>query len=247
VNTSFALAEFAILRSADFWADRRGNLLTAPVTGQPLGDWLQGVTGRVDTWYDQTINGYHMSNTLGNQPAINLTTTPYSVAFSGGTTTWLYNSSVPFNFGAGSFTLRYVVSNNTGGSVLFKGVGLTFVWNVAAYEKYFWLGNGAGGLGTTVGNYPSQVGNGENYSISNTAISGKSSVVHKATSRTNVPIYINGTVTGLAMNNINMQNDPGNYLIMGRGGDTAAYIGNIFELQLFSTPLSDTDRLLLEN
>ena len=247
VNTSFALAEFAVLRSSDFWADRRGNLLTAPVTGQPLGDWLQGVTGRVDTWYDQTVNGYHMSNTLGNQPAINLTTTPYSVAFTGGTSNWLYNSSVPLNFGSGSFTLRYVVSNNTGGSVLFKGVGLTFVWNVTAYEKYFWLGNGAGGLGTTVGNYPSQVGNAENYSISNTAISGKSSVVHKAVSKTSVPIYINGTVTGLTMNNINMQNDPGNYLILGRGGDTAAYIGNIFELQLFSTPLSDTDRLLLEN
>jgi hypothetical protein len=245
-NTSFALAEFSMLRSADFWADRRGNLLTSPVTGQPIGTWLQGATGLVDTWYDQTVNGYHMANTLNNQPAINLTTTPYSVAFSGGTTTWLYNSSVPFNFGAGSFTLRYVVSNNTGGCVLFKAIGTAFTW-VTGYEKYFWLGNGAGGLGTTVGNYPSQVGNSENYSISNTAISGKSSVVHKATSTTNVPIYINGTVTGLTMNNIIMQNDPGNYLILGRGGDTAAYIGNVFELQLFSTALSDTDRLLLEN
>ena len=246
VNTSFALAEFAVLRTSDFWADRLGNLLSAPVTGQPLGDWLQGVTGRVDTWYDQSVNGYHMANTLGNQPAINLTTTPYSVAFSGGTTTWLYNSSVPFNFGAGSFTLRYVVSNNTGGCVLFKAIGTAFTW-VTGYEKYFWLGNGATNNGTTVGNYPSQVGNSENYSISNTAISGKSSVVHKATSKTNVPIYINGTVTGLTSSGISMQNDPGNYLILGRGGDTAAYIGNIFELQLFSTPLSDTDRLLLEN
>jgi len=245
VNTSFALAEFNILRTTDLWADRRGNLLTSPVTGQPIGTWLQGATGLVDTWYDQSVNGYHMANTLNNQPAINLTTTPYSVAFSGGTTTWLYNSSVPLNFGSGSFTLRYVVSNNTGGCVLFKAIGTAFTW-VTGYEKYFWLGNGAGGLGTTVGNYPSQVGNGENYSISNTAISGKSSVVHKATSTTNVPIYINGIVTGLTMNNIVMQNDPGNYLILGRGGNTAAYIGNIFELQLFSTPLSDVDRFVLE-
>ena len=70
-NTSFALAEFAILRTSDFWADRRGNLLTAPVTGQPLGDWLQGVTGLVDTWYDQTGAGNHATQTnLAIQPLI---------------------------------------------------------------------------------------------------------------------------------------------------------------------------------
>jgi hypothetical protein len=71
VNTSFALAEFNVLRSADFWADRRGNLLSAPVTGQPLGDWLQGVTGLVETWYDQSPAGNHATQAnLGIQPII---------------------------------------------------------------------------------------------------------------------------------------------------------------------------------
>jgi len=38
----------------DFYADRLGNLLTAPVTGQFLASWLGGATGYVTTWYDQS-------------------------------------------------------------------------------------------------------------------------------------------------------------------------------------------------
>ena len=44
-----------------------------------------------------------------------------------------------------------------------------------------------------------------------------------------------------------MSNDPGNFLIIGRGGANSNYIGNIFEIELFSTRLSDADRLALEN
>jgi hypothetical protein len=45
----------------DFYADRLGNLLTAPVTGQSLSDWLGGSTGTVATWYDQSGRGNHVS------------------------------------------------------------------------------------------------------------------------------------------------------------------------------------------
>ena len=54
----------------DFWADRLGNLLTAPVTGQPLQNWLGGSTGNVVTWYDQTGNG---RNATGTQATIRQT------------------------------------------------------------------------------------------------------------------------------------------------------------------------------
>ena len=57
--------------SQDFYADRLGNLLTAPVTGQTLSSWLGGATGYVATWYDQSGKGNDASQaTLANQPTI---------------------------------------------------------------------------------------------------------------------------------------------------------------------------------
>jgi hypothetical protein len=51
----------------DFWADRLGNLLTAPVSGQTLQNWLGGSSGNVVTWYDQSSNG---RNATGTQSTI---------------------------------------------------------------------------------------------------------------------------------------------------------------------------------
>jgi len=51
----------------DFYADRLGNLLTAPVTGQFLESWLGSATGNVVTWYDQTGAG---RNATGTQATI---------------------------------------------------------------------------------------------------------------------------------------------------------------------------------
>lgn len=53
--------------SADFYADSLGNLLTAPVTGQLLQDWLGSSTGNIVTWYDQSGNG---RNATGTQATI---------------------------------------------------------------------------------------------------------------------------------------------------------------------------------
>jgi len=47
----------------DFYADRLGNLLTAPVTGQSLSRWLGGETGYVATWYDQSGKGKDATQT----------------------------------------------------------------------------------------------------------------------------------------------------------------------------------------
>jgi hypothetical protein len=57
--------------ATDFYADRLGNLLTAPVTGQSLANWLGGATGYVTTWYDQSGRGNHATQvTAANQPVI---------------------------------------------------------------------------------------------------------------------------------------------------------------------------------
>jgi hypothetical protein len=102
-NTSFALAEFVILRAADFWADRLGNLLTAPVIGQRIQDWLGGATGYVSTWYDQSGAGNNMNQTnLANQPTIQRATKGggYMIVFSSSAANYFIGPS-------------YTVLNNT--------------------------------------------------------------------------------------------------------------------------------------
>jgi hypothetical protein len=54
--------------ATDFYADRLGNLLTAPVTGQSLVNWQaqasSNMTPYVTTWYDQSGQGRHATGTL---------------------------------------------------------------------------------------------------------------------------------------------------------------------------------------
>lgn len=55
----------------DFYADRLGNLLAAPVTGQTLQNWLGGAGANVVTWYDQSGRGNHATQaTAANQPTV---------------------------------------------------------------------------------------------------------------------------------------------------------------------------------
>lgn len=56
-----SIGELILNVNQDFYADRLGNLLTAPITGQTLSSWLGGATGYVATWYDQSGKGNHMS------------------------------------------------------------------------------------------------------------------------------------------------------------------------------------------
>jgi hypothetical protein len=71
LNTSFSIAEMVISTTQDFYADERGNLLTAPVVGTTLQNWLGGATGYVTKWYDQSGRGNDaIQNTAANQPII---------------------------------------------------------------------------------------------------------------------------------------------------------------------------------
>ena len=235
--------------TSDFYADPSGVLTTgANNNGQTLISWLGGAIGYITTWYDQSGNGLHMTQaTLSKMPIVDTSTIPYSVKFNG-TSTWMYNPSCTFNFGGGSFTVRYAVSNNVGGCILYKAVGTSFSWNFSN-EKKFWLGDGSTNE-TSRGNYPCQVGYAESYQLSSTAIpvstTSRVSIVHKAMAVNSVPIYINTTATTVG-SSIYMSTDPGNYLIIGNGGQAAYYQGNIFELEIFSTQLSDADRIILDN
>jgi hypothetical protein len=147
-----------------------------------------------------------------------------------------------------------VVSNTTGGVVILKGAAGVNVWN-ANYKKW-WFGDGTTGEGTgNRGLYPESVGNSESWTYAaNPITTAKTSVTYKATSTTAISIYVNGSSVALGLNNRVMASDPSNYLYIGNGGGSSGsgtwptpFIGNIHEIQIFSTALSDADRLVLEN
>jgi len=56
----------------DFYADRNGSLGTSlSGTGTPLISWLDGATGHVSVWYDQSGAGHHATQTDPNlQPIL---------------------------------------------------------------------------------------------------------------------------------------------------------------------------------
>ena len=94
----------------DFYADRLGNLLTAPVVGQSLANWLGGATGYVTTWYDQSGRGNDASQgTAANQPIIQRATKGpgYMVVFNG------VNGTTNFGLNFGTYNLL----NNTSYSI----------------------------------------------------------------------------------------------------------------------------------
>ena len=105
----------------DFWADAQGNLLTAPVTGQLLQNWLGSASGNVITWYDQSGAGNHTIQGVGtaaNQPVIvnSPTGNGYVPQFTSPGTAKFLTMNTNLNLGAidGSYTKSvwtYVTSN----------------------------------------------------------------------------------------------------------------------------------------
>ena len=229
----------------DFWADRLGNLLTAPVTGTPISTWLAGSTGNVVTWYDQSGSGKNMAQTTASlQPTINLTTTPASIVFTGnGTTSGQYfQNTVPFTFNFGTnyqYTIRAVVNNTVGGCLVYKGTS-GFPWNQAGLKKW-WLG-AINGSEASTGGYPNLVGWAEGYVYGQSAItSAKSSVTWSSSAFSSVTLYENASSVSVSYNRGGANSDPGSYLYIGAGGNSAYYNGNVYEIEIFSSTLGSSD------
>jgi hypothetical protein len=233
----------------DFYADRLGNLLTAPVTGTDLATWLGGATGYVATWYDQLSAGNNATQgTAANQPQINLTTRPYSVIGGG----WITVPTFTFNFGTSAgYSLRMVVGNTVGGCVVYKG-NTALGWGTD--YKHWSFGPGGGSFSETAnGLFPYAVGNGENWTYSGTAITtAKTSVTYVSTGTTQnaTTVYINASQVGLngSYTTQTLASDPQTAFVIGNGGvqgSTAPFSGNIYEVIVFPKPLSASDVTIL--
>jgi hypothetical protein len=117
----------------DFYADERGNLLTAPIVGQTLANWLGGATGYVTTWYDQSGRGNHATQTTAaNQPIIQRATKGpgYMVVVNG------VNGTTSFGLNFGAYNLLNNTSYSTCGVVRRRASGAN------NNENYYLSGNG---------------------------------------------------------------------------------------------------------
>ena len=218
----------------DFYADRLGNLLTAPVTGQTLAKWLGGATGYVTTWYDQSGAGNHMScSSSANQPIFDLVNNFIDLKpsayfdVSAGTT-----GPVPFQS-----SKNYTVVFRHG---QFNGSGLFCATQNAAGPYGNLVNNFKKGTGSTYTQY--WYGN----DVNNKGVLATGNRVSYKWDGTNRSLYVNGTLadatpsSGWAQTSSSIQ-------MIGKTNFDAAMNGELYGAFMFTTALSDADRTLLEN
>lgn len=222
--------------TTDFYADRIGNLLTAPVTGQSLAGWLGGATGYVATWYDQSGAGNDaIQTTTANQPIIQKATkgVGYMVNFNG--------------------TSQFVTLSTD--STFLNGVNIT-VNAVALRTATKTSANYFFGTNTpSVNHQRFQLGFLGDTSITMQVTSSPSSITIPAYNASNEPVYYmtgglhptrvfyqNDTLGGTNSNTGRMSAPSGYSYSIGSGtqGGVYRYLGNLFELLIFTSALDQT-------
>ena len=228
----------------DFYADRLGNLLTAPVVGQSLTNWLGGATGYVTTWYDQSGSGNHATQaTTANQPVIQRATKGpgYACLFNGA------NSQV-LSCAAGTYSLlnstKYAVCvterrNNAG--------------TAGTQGGYFGLGDqSATGKGLITGYWNSQTNmeyshRGDNLDNVIPAYAGASEpircTVFDYSASTTKRVYINSLILPVTNTSYDLAATTGAVTI-GKSFATANagyYYGEMYEILIFTRSLYDLD------
>jgi hypothetical protein len=219
----------------DFYADRLGNLLTAPVVGQTLQNWLGGATGYVTTWYDQSGKGNHASQaTAANQPVIQRAT-------KGAGYSCLFNGSRRLD------GMSYTVLNGTNYSVVINERRTTSTVN------NYYIGSGNSSLnqdlilGYRYDNTLTHAQWGNDYDMTVPVYAGSSEPMRYTSytfSSTNGKfIYNNGSLLGSltdANGKTGLSSTSGNFAI-GYGYGSNYYTGEIYELIVFTQSLYDLD------
>jgi hypothetical protein len=238
VNIFYTGPTFNIRRGSDnvtqdFYANGNGDLGTAVgATGQSLAEWLGGAIPYVYYWYDQSGQGRHASQgTQASQPIYRAASK--RVDFNPSLFLNLPNGTVPMQT-TYTVTMRHGYASNTGGGLL--GAGGT---NATNYTNNFRL-DGSNGYWNYW--YFNDVGAGSAvYRPENTV-----------TFRYDGPTTAGTTYVFLNSVQINSGARSG---WLGTAGNEAIgkttvneyFNGTIYDIWIFATSLSDTDRLLIEN
>ena len=205
----------------DFYADRLGNLLTTPVTGQSISTWLGGVTGYVTTLYDQTGSNNLVQTNTSYQPTINLSTTPASINFAPSSNLALTG----YTFTASPYTL------------------VTSLSAVSAGSNALTIGTRNWGLynstGTTGGLYPGVFSAAEGRATSATALTASTKTTVAFVSPTPT-VYVGGSTvstTGTFTYSSGQDVAPGTIQVGG------TFTGQVYECSLFHSSLTASDIL----
>ena len=226
----------------DFYADERGNLLTAPVVGTSLQNWLGGATGYVTKWYDQSGRGNDASQaTAANQPIIQRATKGpgYACLFNGA------NSQV-LSCAAGTYSLL----NNTKYAVCVTERRN----NSATSGGYFGIGDASGGAayGLISGYFYSETNivyshRGDNLDNTVAAYAGASEpiryTVFDYSASTTKRVYINSSILPVTNTSYDLAAVAGPMTI-GKSFATSSssyYYGEIYEVLVFTKSLYDLD------
>ena len=250
--TSMTVYDFRIMNTVltasdivatDFYADRLGNLLTAPVTGIHLKNWLGSATGYVTTWYNQIQSGQDVSATVAaNQPTIDPV-----------------NKTIVFNGSTHSFS-----NTSTSGGLLAACVGTgtkytyTATWNktgssvarICEHEPLNTTSNQASGLSSLATTYGFSGQNNDNTLIASFTAGTQVSTVMRLnnTAAPNLRVRSNGTdysgSTGnyatLSLNNF--------WFVIGRkaSSNSEFFNGSMKNIMVFKDAISDTDTAVLD-
>jgi Concanavalin A-like lectin/glucanases superfamily/Alpha-L-arabinofuranosidase B, catalytic len=220
--------------NTDFYADRLGNLLTAPVIGQSLVNWLGGATGYIATWYDQSGKGNHATQaTAANQPKIDFINK--QIDFKPSAYFNLPNGTVPLLTAYTVISRHNTIQNVADGGIV--GAGPRFINNStnrfrrnnATYRNYWWAND------IDIGTYAA--GNVMTWKFTaETSASAGTTYVYQNSSLVN-SAYRSGWVA-----------TPGNETIGTTNGSSGELLnGELYYVFLFNSALSDTDRILVES
>jgi hypothetical protein len=220
--------------NTDFYADRLGNLLTAPVTGQPLANWLGGATGYVTTWYDQSGKGNHATQTTAaNQPKIDLTNK--QIDFKPSAYFDLPNGTVPLLKAYTVISKHNTIQNTANGGIVGGGPRGTnnitnrFRRSYTAYQNYWW------GNDIYIGTYAD--GNVMTWKFT----------AETSSSAGTTYVYQNSSLVNSAYRSGWAATTPGNETIGTTDGSYGELLnGELYYVFLFGSALSDTDRTLVE-
>jgi hypothetical protein len=241
VNTLYLGPNFRIRRGSDnfvqaFYADGAGNLGTAiGATGQPLLDWLGGSVAYVDTWYDQSLNARHATQTTWTlQPFLNLARRAVDFT-TNGTMFNLPTGTVPMNIPY-TFIARhgYMSTSVSGGIIGAGGTNTTsqcnnLMVNVSVGYYNYWFGNDA-----------------------NANLGGPSVPESVVTCRYDGPttagttyFFVNGIQTSSTARS-GWNGIPGGEMI-GKTTNDSTLNGLLYDCFIFASALSDPDRTSIEN
>jgi hypothetical protein len=244
--------------TADFYADRLGNLLTTPITGQSLQTWLGNANGIIMTLYDQTGNNHHATggssfnilptnNTcnMGSvQWALSLTGTgnPYTVAG----TTFLNNSNFTI---CASIRRTGTTPSNDG----VYGYGANSSWVAPAQVGVAYPANSRFSLvmpgtgSTTIGfndsSYSPAFSSAANVIPSTYSVATEPTIYSAITfSAAQQAMYVNGTLSGTPSTSLTLLNAlSGTALTIGAVNYYGTFLGLIGEMLVFTSALTSTD------